>query len=112
MFGIILMKCGRSVEFIMQNEDMRTVWVEKLKPYCVLMNLNHHIEVSKLLGQGNFAKVNLCHRRKNISQQFALKTIRKKKKNGRVERNKVSFSFSISLPFYIFTPFDDLNRII
>jgi hypothetical protein len=80
MYGFILMAKGQMIEFFVKNDRvLRDEWISAFRFSVVLLDLKEDFDIFDLLGRGNFAKVHLCKRRRDINgQNYALKTIDKK----------------------------------
>jgi calcium/calmodulin-dependent protein kinase I/calcium-dependent protein kinase len=96
MYGFILMAKGNMIEFYSQNQETCNEWIEALKLSVVMLDLKDEFQLKQLLGQGNFAKVHLCHRKSDDKTMYALKTMEKSgiKKN---KRNIVSRILNLDL---------------
>ena len=86
LYGFILMAKGKTVEFYSFEQRMQNEWIQALKPSVILLDLKEELNIGRLIGRGNFAKVHVCTRKFDNSTQFALKTmekqsIRKSKRN-------------------------------
>ena len=60
---------GLMQEFYTNDKEETQEWIEKLKHSVILLDFKEELSVSKLLGRGNFAKVNLCTRRNGDQTQ-------------------------------------------
>ena len=69
----------------MQNKIERDAWVDALKKYVVMLDINDVLKTGRLLGKGNFARVFECSYKDKPEVKYALKTMPKKelKKNKR-----------------------------
>jgi hypothetical protein len=76
---------GNMIEFYSKEEQQITLWIEALKLSVILLDFKDELQLSKLLGRGNFARVHLCSRASDNTKFFALKTMEKAmiKKNSR-----------------------------
>ena len=77
---------GKTVEFYSFEKRIQNEWIFALKSSVILLDLKEEINIGKLIGRGNFAKVHICTRKCDNVTQFALKTmekqsIRKSKRN-------------------------------
>lgn len=94
MYGFVVMAKRKTIEFYVDNLEEREAWVDKLKQFVILLDLKEEFVIGRLLGRGNFAKVHICHRKSDMTKQYALKTMQKSfvQKN---KRNIVSESLSL-----------------
>ena len=53
------------------------LWLQKLKPYVVLLNIERFYKVGELIGKGNFASVFDATNPQAPGARFAIKTIDK-----------------------------------
>lgn len=77
MRGFSLIAKGNIIELFMETVEEQQQWIDALKKYVILLDLKDELIVGDVLGQGNFAKVNLCERKSDNPKKFALKTLRK-----------------------------------
>ena len=68
---------NKVVEFYSLSVEDRESWVESMKGFVVILDVKEHYTIGQLIGNGNFARVNVCHKKKDLSKKFALKTVRK-----------------------------------
>jgi len=85
-YGFVIMAKTKMHEFYSLDSRTANEWMEALKPSVILLDLKEQLNIGKLIGRGNFAKVHLCTRKSNNMKQFALKTmvkdsIKKSKRN-------------------------------
>jgi hypothetical protein len=54
---------GTMQEFYTNDKEETQSWINALKQSVILLDFKEELQVGKLLGRGNFAKVNLSTRR-------------------------------------------------
>ena len=78
MYGVILAAKGNSIDFYVEDIQLREVWFNALRKYVVLLDLKEEFKIGEPLGRGNFAKVHVARRRNcNQGVKYALKTMQK-----------------------------------
>ena len=84
MYGFILMAKCRTVDLYVDTIEEREAWIAALKKFVILLDLKEELKVVRPpIGEGNFARVDLCYRKTDPKTKYALKTIQKKAKQNR-----------------------------
>ena len=82
LWGFILMAHNNLIEFYTTKIKERDLWIHHLAQFVVFLDVKDDYAISKLIGNGNFAKVHLCQVKQNLAQKFAMKTVCKSKINS------------------------------
>ena len=69
---------GKVYNFYVESLEERDSWVDALRLTVIQLNPKSEYAFGEELGTGNFAKVHLCWRIKDITTKYAFKMIRKK----------------------------------
>lgn len=77
MWGFMLMGKGKVWEFYVDDIKERDNWVKAMMKFTVHLDIHNEYKISQEIGSGNFARVNVCIAKNDMTSKFALKTIYK-----------------------------------